>query len=64
MPREGKPVFAICSRTDGIEFYILVVWPDGFEDRINFFASREDPSRWIEREGNNWLRMRNGTAPG
>jgi hypothetical protein len=50
MSRLGKPAFVVCSARDGMEYYVLVIWPDGAEDRISRFQNREDAERWIERE--------------
>ena len=58
MPLEGRPAFVVCNTPDGMEFYVLIVWPDGAQHRINFFPSRKDAERWIERESEGWIQQR------
>jgi hypothetical protein len=63
MSRHGKPAFVVFSARDGMEYYVLVIWSDGEEDRLSRFQSREDAERWIERESEAWIRLRAGKPP-
>ena len=59
MESEGKhPTFAVCGTADHLEFYVLVVWPNGDETRLSHFATRHDAEGWIAREFAYWLRFR------
>jgi hypothetical protein len=58
MSGEGFPTFEVRKTADGMEFYILIVWPNGDLDRINFFRNREEAERWIEQESAAWVLRR------
>jgi hypothetical protein len=51
-----RPAFAPLAV--GMEFCVLVTWPNGVEARINDFGYQEDAQRWIDREAANWLHNR------
>ena len=55
-----RPIFSAVEAEDGPEFYVLIRWADGVENRVNHFARREDAQRWIVAQGENWLQQRLG----
>jgi hypothetical protein len=51
-----RPTFV--SIADGLEFNVLITWPDGAEARIRDFGALHDAQRWIDHEAENWLQIR------
>ena len=53
-----RPEFAVRQTADRLEFYLLISWPNGAEDRVNLFGYQQDAQHWIDRESKNWLPSR------
>jgi hypothetical protein len=54
----------IATAADGMEYCVLVTWPNGAESRINHFATAKDAQRWIDRESESWvIRRANPPSP-
>jgi hypothetical protein len=53
------PDFSVRSVRDGT-YVIDVVWPDLAIDRLGFFASPDDASRWVNDNREIWVRDRLG----
>jgi hypothetical protein len=51
-----RPAFTPLA--DGHEYCVVVTWPNGRKSRINNFCASRDAQGWIERESENWLRLR------
>jgi hypothetical protein len=57
---DDNPVFSVRSLDNGADYVIDVLWSDGATDQLGFFASPEDAVRWINDDGESWLRDRLG----
>jgi hypothetical protein len=53
-----RPAFFVRETADRMEHYVLIVWPNGAEDRVSLFGAQEVALMWIVRESENWYRMR------
>jgi hypothetical protein len=52
---EMMPKIEVREMKRGSEAYVLLTWPDGFEQHVNGFASESEARAWVEHESTDWL---------
>jgi hypothetical protein len=69
MSKSPNPKFKVRRNAANLDYCVIVEWPNSEFDRVNFFPGPAEAQQWIDREADNWLRLRpfktsqNGFAP-